>query len=286
MSRLSDPAYIKEVLSRHGFRFSKGLGQNFLVNGQVCPRMAAECGADQTAGVIEVGPGFGVLTFELSQVAKKVVAIELDRRLFPVLEETLAGCGNVELVQGDVMKLDLHKLIQEKFDGEEVCVCANLPYYITSPVIMRLLESGLPIRSVTVMVQREAAQRMCTLPGSRDCGAVSVSVHYHARPQMLFQVGRGSFLPPPKVESAVIRLDLRKEPPVAVGDEPLFFQVVRGAFAQRRKTAANSLSTSLGIPKLTVERALQAAGAPENIRAERLTLEQFAALANCIAEGV
>ena len=282
MGDLWQPATIKEVLGRHGFRFSKALGQNFLIDPRVCPRMAAESGAAECAGAIEVGPGLGVLTYELAQVAKKVVAIELDQRLFPVLGETLADCPNVELVQGDVLKLDLHALIQEKFGGQEVCVCANLPYYITSPVIMGLLEGGLPLKSITVMVQKEAAERICAQPGQRACGAVSVSVHYHSRPQVLFGVSRGSFLPPPNVDSAVIRLDLRREPPVQVADEGWFFRVSRAAFAQRRKTAANSISASLSLPKAQVEAALGAAGIPANARAEQLSLEQFAALANAL----
>lgn len=281
-SSLSDPGHIKEVLSRHGFHFSKALGQNFLINPGVCPRMAAECGAQACKGVIEVGPGIGVLTWELSQVAQKVCAIELDSRLFPVLEETLAGRDNVKIIPGDVMKLDLHQLIQQEFGGGPVCVCANLPYYITSPVILRLLEEGLPLTSITVMVQKEAAQRLCAAPGERECGAVSVAVHYRSQPKLLFQVGRGSFLPPPKVDSAVLRLDLRQEPPVSVADEDWFFRVSRAAFAQRRKTAANSLSATLGLPKPQVEQALAAAGAAENVRAERLTLEQLAALANAL----
>ena len=281
-SSLSDPGHIKEVLSRHGFHFSKALGQNFLINPGVCPRMAAECGAQACKGVIEVGPGIGVLTWELSQVAQKVCAIELDSRLFPVLEETLAGRDNVKLVPGDVMKLDLNQLIRQEFGGGPVCVCANLPYYITSPVILRLLEEGLPLTSITVMVQKEAAQRLCAAPGERECGAVSVAVHYRSQPKLLFQVGRGSFLPPPKVDSAVLRLDLRQEPPVSVADEDWFFRVSRAAFAQRRKTAANSLSATLGLPKPQVEQALAAAGAAENVRAERLTLEQLAALANAL----
>ncbi len=286
MSRLTDLGTIKEVLSRHNFRFSKALGQNFLVNPSVCPRMAEECGAAEAAGVIEVGPGMGTLTWELSQRAKKVVAIELDRRLFPVLEETLADCSNVKLVEGDILQLDLERLIQEEFGGEEVCVCANLPYYITSPVIMGLLESGLPLRSVTVMVQKEAAQRICAQPGSRECGAVSVSVWYRSRPKLLFQVSRGSFVPPPNVDSAVLRLDLRKEPPVQVDDEELFFQIAQAAFSQRRKTAANSISGGSRFSKEQVERALEAAGAARNARAEQLTLEQFAALANLLGKGV
>ena len=280
MSHLSDPGQIKAVLSRHGFHFSKALGQNFLINSGVCPRMAQECGAQDCAGVIEVGPGIGVLTWELSQVAKKVVAIELDQRLFPVLEETLAGRDNVKIVPGDVMKLDLRQLIQEEFGGGPVCVCASLPYYITSPVILRLLEEDLPLSAITVMVQKEAAQRLCAPPGTRECGAVSVAVHYRSAPKMLFQVGRGSFLPPPNVDSAVIRLDLLKEPPVAVRDEEWFFKVSRAAFAQRRKTAANSVSATLGLPKPQVEQALLSAGAAANVRAERLTLDQLAALSN------
>ena len=281
-SGLSDPGHIKEVLARHGFHFSKALGQNFLINPGVCPRMAAECGAQGCKGVIEVGPGIGVLTWELSQVAQKVCAVELDSRLFPVLEETLAGRDNVKIIPGDVMKLDLNQLIRQEFGGGPVCVCANLPYYITSPVILRLLEEGLPLTSITVMVQKEAAQRLCAAPGERECGAVSVAVQYRSQPKLLFQVGRGSFLPPPKVDSAVLRLDLRQEPPVSVADEDWFFRVSRAAFAQRRKTAANSLSATLGLPKPQVEQALAAAGAPENVRAERLTLEQLAALANAL----
>lgn len=281
-SGLSDPGRIKEILTRHGFHFSKALGQNFLINPTVCPRMAASSGAQDCKGVIEVGPGIGVLTWELAQVAEKVCAIELDSRLFPVLEETLADCDNVKIVPGDVMKLDLHQLIQEEFDGGPVCVCANLPYYITSPVILRLLEEGLPLTSLTVMVQKEAATRLCAPPGSRECGAVSVAVHYRSRPQVLFPVGRGSFMPPPKVDSAVIRLDLLHQPPVQVEDENWFFRVSRSAFAQRRKTAANSISATLQLPKPQVEAALETIGAVQGVRAERLTLEQFAALSNAL----
>ena len=279
-SGLSDPGKIKEILTRHGFHFSKALGQNFLINPTVCPRMAEASGAGECLGVIEVGPGIGVLTWELAQVAPKVAAIELDERLFPVLEETLSQCSNVTVVPGDVMKLDLHQLIDQEFDGGPVCVCANLPYYITSPVILRLLEEKLPLTSITVMVQKEAAQRLCAAPGTRECGAVSVAVHYRSKPQMLFSVGRGSFLPPPKVDSAVIRLDLLQEPQVQVEDENWFFQVSRSAFAQRRKTAANSISATLHLPKPQVETALAAAGAQENVRAERLTLEQLGELSN------
>lgn len=284
MSRLTDIGYVKDVLSRHGFHFAKSMGQNFLINPTVCPKMAAECGADQVAGVIEVGPGCGVLTQELSKVAKKVVAIELDRRLFPVLQETLSGCDNVVLVEGDALELDLRALIAREFPGGEVSVCANLPYYITSPLLMRLLESNLPLHSVTVMVQKEAAQRICARPGTRECGAVSASVWYRSEPELLFGVGRGSFLPAPKVDSAVIRLTLRKIPPVKVEDEAFFFSMVRAAFAQRRKTAANSISAAGRVSKGQVEDALERLNLLKNSRAEQLNLEQLAALANILWE--
>lgn len=285
MSGLSDPGAVKALLARHGLRLSKGLGQNFLINPTVCPRMAEAAGLEEAAGVIEIGPGIGVLTWELAQRAEKVVAVELDRRLAPVLEETLGGCGNVELVWGDVLKIDLHRLIREKFGGGPVCVCANLPYYITSPVVMALLESGEPLTAVTVMVQKEAAQRLCAPPGVRACGAVSVGVHYRSRPKILFEVGRGSFLPPPQVDSAVVRFAMRGEPPVQVGDEGLMLRLARAAFGQRRKTAANAVSAGLGFPKAQVEEALAQAGAQRAARAEQLTLEQFAALANALGQG-
>lgn len=279
MQKLSDISTIRAVLEKNGFHFSKALGQNFLINPSVCPRMAALSGAADCAGAVEVGPGIGVLTWELSQVAKKVVSIELDKRLLPVLDETLADCDNVKIVNADVMKLDLRRMIEEEFPGGEVAVCANLPYYITSPVIMRLLEERLPVTSITVMVQKEAAERLCAHPGERACGAVSAAVWYYAEPEILFQVSRGSFMPAPNVDSAVIRLRIRRTPLVEVADEPFFFRVVRAAFAQRRKTAVNSIANTLGRSKQAVAAAFDAAGVPQNARAEALTLEDFAALA-------
>ena len=278
MQKLSDISTIRAVLEKNGFHFSRALGQNFLINPSVCPRMAALSGAADCAGAVEVGPGIGVLTWELSQVAKKVVSIELDKRLLPVLDETLADCDNVKILNADVMKLDLRRMIEEEFPGGEVAVCANLPYYITSPVIMRLLEERLPVTSITVMVQKEAAERLCAHPGERACGAVSAAVWYYAEPEILFQVSRGSFMPAPNVDSAVIRLRIRRTPPVEVADEPFFFRVVRAAFAQRRKTAVNSIANTLGRSKQAVAAAFDAAGVPQNARAEALTLEDFAAL--------
>lgn len=284
MKRLSDIGTIKEILGRHGFTFSKALGQNFLVNPSVCPRMAECSGAGAGVGVLEIGPGIGVLTNELCRLADKVVAVELDSRLLPVLDETLAEYDNVKIVNGDVLKLDLNKLIKEEFDGLEVVVCANLPYYITSPVIMKLLEDRLPVSSVTVMVQKEAAQRICAPVGSRDCGAVTASVNYYAKPKMLFGVSAGSFMPAPKVDSAVIKLEILKEPPVKV-DEKTFFRVIKAAFGQRRKVIANSLCSGLGMNKAAVTKLLDEAGVPANARAEQLSLDDFAAIANQINGG-
>lgn len=283
MKRLSDIGTIKDILSRHGFTFSKALGQNFLINPSVCPRMASCSGAGKGVGVIEIGPGIGVLTNELCQLADKVVAVELDKRLLPVLDETLAEYDNIKVVNADVLELDLNQLIKDEFEGLEVVVCANLPYYITSPVIMKLLEDRLPITAVTVMVQKEAAQRICAQVGSRMSGAVTVSVNYYAKPQLLFGVSAGSFMPAPKVDSAVIRLDILKQPPVQA-DEKLFFAVVKAAFSQRRKVIANSLSAGLGRSKEEITSVLGAAGVSPTARAEKLSLEDFAAIANAIGE--
>lgn len=283
MKRLSDISTIKEILSKHGFTFSKSLGQNFLINPSVCPRMAEYAGAGAGVGVIEIGPGIGVLTNELCQLADKVVAVELDKRLLPVLDETLAEYDNVKIVNADVLELDLNQLIEEEFAGMEVVVCANLPYYITSPVIMKLLEDRLSVAAITVMVQKEAAQRICAPVGSRESGAVTVSVNYYAEPELLFGVSAGSFMPPPKVDSAVIRLHVRRQPPVQC-DEKTFFRVVKAAFSQRRKVISNSLSAGLGKSKEEILAVLEAANVPPTARAEKLSLEDFAAIANAIGE--
>ena len=278
MRGLSDIGTIKDILHRHGFTFSKALGQNFLINPSVCPRMAELSGAGEGVGVIEIGPGIGVLTNELCQLADKVVAVELDKRLIPVLGETLTEYDNVKVINADVLELDLNKLIEEDFSGMEVVICANLPYYITSPVIMKLLEDKLPVTAITVMVQKEAAQRICAPVGSRESGAVTVSVNYYAEPSLQFHVSAGSFMPAPKVDSAVIRLDVRKEPPV-ITDEEKFFKVVKAAFSQRRKVISNSLSSGLKMSKDEINKVLAAANVPSNARAEKLSLDDFAAIA-------
>ena len=278
MQNLSDISVIRSVLEKHGFNFSKALGQNFLINPSVCPRMAEYSLADENTGVIEIGAGIGVLTAELAKIAKKVVCVELDTRLLPILDETLAGFDNIEIVNADVMKTDLKALIEEKFQGMDVVVCANLPYYITSPVITMLLESRLPIRAVTVMIQKEAADRLCTPVGSRDSGAITVCTNYYAEVKQLFNVSRGSFMPAPNVDSTVIRLDIRENPAVEVSDEKKFFRMVKAAFAQRRKTALNSISSGMGLSKAQVGEALRNSGLEENVRAEKLTMEELALL--------
>lgn len=284
MERLSDIGEIKRILGSHGFTFSKAMGQNFLVNPSVCPRMAEMCGADKEKGVLEIGPGIGVLTNELCKVARKVVAIELDTRLLPVLEETLAEHDNVKVINADVMKVDLHKLIAEEFEGMEVVVCANLPYYITSPIIMKLLEDKLPVCALTVMVQKEAADRLCAEVGSRESGAVTVAVNYYSSAEKLFGVSRGSFMPAPNVDSAVIRLNVSKEPRIKVEDEKLFFKMVKSAFSQRRKTISNSVTSGLSISKENFRNACEKAGISPTARAEALTLEELGNLANAINE--
>ncbi len=278
MKNLSDISVIRQVLEKHGFNFSKALGQNFLINPSVCPRMAENCLADKNTGVIEIGAGIGVLTAELAKIAKKVVCVELDTRLLPILDETLADFDNIEIVNADVMKINLHTLIEEKFQGMDVVICANLPYYITSPVITMLLESRLPIKAVTVMIQKEAADRLCTPVGSRDSGAITVCTNYYAEVKQLFNVSRGSFMPAPNVDSTVIRLDIREYPAVKVSDEKKFFRMVKAAFAQRRKTALNSISSGMGLSKAQVAKALRNSGLEENVRAEKLTMEELAEL--------
>lgn len=282
---LTDVGAIKELLARHGFTFSKSLGQNFIINPSICPRMAESCGADEHTGVLEIGPGIGVLTRELSARAKKVVSIELDRRLFPLLEETLKDSKNVTLIPGDVMKIDLGSLIAKEFGDMPVVVCANLPYYITSPVILRLLEEQLPLRSITVMVQKEAAERLCAPIGSRESGAVTVAVNYYTEVKRLFLVSAGSFLPPPRVDSAVIRLDLLASPPVQT-DRRVFFKIVRAGFSQRRKTLCNALSSMLPMTKEEINRALTECGLSPTVRAEQLSLQDFERLSACLEAGV
>ncbi|MBR2305076.1 MAG: 16S rRNA (adenine(1518)-N(6)/adenine(1519)-N(6))-dimethyltransferase RsmA [Ruminococcus sp.] len=275
MDNLSNIGTIKDILSRHGFTFSKSLGQNFLVNPSVCPRIAEMGNAKKGFGVIEIGTGIGVLTNELAKRADKVVAVEIDTRLMPVLEETLSEHDNIKIINDDVLKVDLKKLIADEFQGLDVAVCANLPYYITSPIIMSLLEQRLPVKSITVMVQKEAASRLCAKLGTRDAGAVTVAVRYYSEPKVLFNVSRGSFMPAPNVDSCVIRLDIKEKTPEGVTDEEFFFKTVRAAFSQRRKTLVNSAASGLSVDKGLVSRALEDSGLPLTVRPEQLAMEQF-----------
>lgn len=279
---LADKNEVRRLLDEQGFSFKKSLGQNFIIDSTVCPRMA-DAACDGDTGVLEVGPGAGVLTACLAERAKKVVSVEVDERLRSVLKKTLAEYNNVELVFGDIMKTDVAALINEHFsDCKRVCVCANLPYYITSPVIMHLLQSRLPIDDIVVMVQKEAAERLCAEIGSRAAGAVTVAVQYYAEAELLFEIPRDSFLPPPKVDSAVIRLSLRENPPVAVSDEAHFFRLVKACFAQRRKTLLNTVSSTMGVDKPRLAAALEKCGIEPTVRGETLTLEQLAQICEAL----
>ena len=278
MSELANIGAIRTLMERHGFHFSKAMGQNFIINPGICPKIAEQGGADQMVGALEIGPGIGVLTKELALRCRKVVAVELDTRLLPVLAETLADFDNVTIVNGDILSIDLHELLAREFAGMEVIVCANLPYYITSPVIMRLLEERLPLQSLTVMVQKEAAQRLCAPLPSRQAGAITAAVAYYTRPSLLFSVSPGSFMPAPKVESAVIRLEVRDTPAVSVADEDFYFRIIKAAFSQRRKTLLNCLASNFPVTKADAAALLAGAGVPANARGEELSLEDFARL--------
>ena len=283
MLNLADIGTVKEILRQHDFSFSKSLGQNFLINPHICPRMADSCACGAADCVVEIGPGIGVLTYELAQRFSRVVSFELDKRLLPVLSQTLSEFDNVSVINEDFLTADVEAIMSEYFDGKPFSVCANLPYYITSPILMHLLESRFPIDNITVMVQKEAADRICAEPGSKMSGAISSTVHYYSEPQKLFDVSSGSFMPAPKVNSAVIQLKVRKQPPVSVDDEQFFFKVIKAAFAQRRKTASNSLASGLGLSKAVIDDALIQAGFDKNIRAETFTLKNFADISNFLS---
>ncbi len=272
---LTNIGTVREILGKHGFSFSKGLGQNFIINPDICPKIAEYGNAKSGFGILEVGTGIGVLTKELAKRADKVSAVEIDTRLLPILDETLKDFDNVKIYNEDVMKADLLGIIERDFAGLRAAVCANLPYYITSPVIMLLLESHLPIDSITVMVQKEAAQRLCAKVGTRDSGAITVGVNYYGTVRKLFDVSRGSFMPAPNVDSAVIRIDIDKEPRLTSEDEKFFFSIVKAGFSQRRKTMANSLASQLGADKETVYDVLREMGISESVRIEALSMEQL-----------
>ncbi len=281
---LCDRDEIRALLGRHGFHFSKSMGQNFLIDPAVPAAIAEASGADSTCGVLEIGPGIGPLTAELAQRAGKVVAVELDRALLPALAETMAPFPNVEIVPGDVLKLDLNALAAEKFSGLTPMVCANLPYNITPPILEKLALTDC-FRAVTVMIQKEVAQRLCAPQGSGQGGAFSLFLQYRMETEYLFDVPPEKFLPPPKVTSAVIRCVRRDRPAVAVADEAIFFRCVRGGVLRRRRALAHALSAALnGVSRQQVQQALAECGLPADVRGERLTLEEFARLSENLAK--
>ena len=281
---LTDYNEIRALLARHKFRFSKSMGQNFLTAAWVPEDIAASAGLDEKTGVLEVGPGVGCLTRELSQRACKVVSVELDRSLQHILAETLTGCENVEVVFGDVLKQDLPALVNETMPGLRHVVCANLPYNVTTPLLTALIEAGC-FETITVMIQREVARRICAGPGSADYGAFGIFVQWHCDTELLFDAPPNCFVPQPKVTSSVIRLTKRAAPPVPVQDEKLLFRIIRAAFNQRRKTLVNAMSSGLGLGKGEVEAALAECGLDVRVRGEALDIAAFAALCdkvNCL----
>ena len=279
---LCDRNDIQALLARHGFRFAKALGQNFLIEGWVAEDIAAASGADADTGVVEVGPGIGSLTTQLARRAGKVVSVELDRRLYPVLAETMAEHPNFTLVEGDAMRLSLPALVREHLSGLRPVLCANLPYNITTPFLTACVESHC-FDSLTVLIQKEVAQRICAAPGTADYGAFTLLMQYYTQPELLFTVPNTCFLPAPKVTSAVIHCKTRTAPPVQVRSEAAFWRTVRAGFALRRKTLVNSLQTGFPLPKDRLAAIVSACGLPENVRGERLSLADYAALADALA---
>lgn len=280
--KLTNPKTIKSIAEQFGFTFKKGLGQNFLTSEAVLDEIvdAAECDG---GGVLEIGPGFGVLTRALSERAEKVVSLEIDERLIEVLKYTLSDRRNVTVKNRDVLKTDLKALISEEFGGEKISVAANLPYYITTPIITKLLEGGLPLKNIVVMVQKEVADRLCAKPASKDYGAITLLCRYFSEPEIITNVPAGLFVPPPKVDSAVLRLRLLDKPRVDVSDEKIFFKTVKAAFSQRRKTLLNCMSAYFSLDKGVLSAALEEINIDPKRRGETLSIEEFAAAADMTA---
>lgn len=278
--RLTDLSYAHAVMRSHGINPQKKYGQNFLTNALVVDDIAYICSEDEDCGIIEIGPGIGTLTEALCERYKKVVAIEIDHALIPVLEDTLSRFDNVTVIEGDAMKIDFNEFCREHFPGMKVCVCANLPYYITSPIIMKLLEEKSPISSVTVMIQKEVADRLCAAPGSKDYGAITASVSYYATVEKCFNVGPGNFIPPPKVTSTVIKMNLFDNHPFECSNTESMFELLKLSFEQRRKTLSNALSSRY--PKEKIELILEELGFAKDIRGEKLSIRDFGAIADKI----
>lgn len=285
MDRISSPKKTKEIVGKYGFKFSKSLGQNFLIDQNILDKIIDGANITEADCVIEVGPGIGSLTQYIAEKAKSVVAIEIDKTLIPILNDTLKDYSNVEIVNEDVLKIDLHKLIGEKFEGKTVKVIANLPYYVTTPIIMKFLEEKVPVDSLTIMIQKEVADRMQAKPGTKDYGSLSIAVQYYSNPNILLRVPPSVFIPQPKVESTVIKLDILTEPKVFVQNEGLFFALVKDAFGKRRKTILNALSTGdLKLNKDLLKEVLALSNIEENRRGETLTIEEYALLSNNLAK--
>ncbi len=281
---LCNPTVVRDLLTRHGFNFSKALGQNFLIDANIVRNIALSSSADRDTGVVEVGPGFGVLTQELANVAGHVVTVELDRKLLPVLDETLAEFDNITVFNSDIMKVNFDELFTSQFPRQfdKYRVCANLPYYITTPVLAMLIESG-KFESITVMIQKEVAYRLCAKAGTADYGAFSVFTQFYTEPTINFTVSASCFMPRPKVDSAVVTLNLKKELPLDESMRKIYFRVVKGAFAQRRKTLLNSLGSTINLPKEVLSECITAAGFDPRIRGEVLSVEDFMTLTKEIA---
>ena len=284
MEKLSNPQRTIEVIKKYEFCFQKKFGQNFLIDGHVLDKIIAGAGVTKDDMVLEIGPGIGTMTQYLAEAAGKVVAVEIDRNLLPILQETLADYDNVKVIHADVLSLDLEKLVQEENGGRPIKVVANLPYYITTPIIMALFEQHVPLANVTVMVQKEVAARMKSGPGSKDYGALSLAVQYYAEPYIVANVPCNCFMPRPNVDSAVIRLTRYEEPPIQVKDEKMLFKIIRASFNQRRKTLQNGLNNSseLNFTKDQIAAAIAEAGFSPSVRGEALTLEQFAKLTDIL----
>lgn len=284
MEKLSNPQRTIEVIKKYEFCFQKKFGQNFLIDGHVLDKIIAGAGVTKDDMVLEIGPGIGTMTQYLAEAAGKVVAVEIDRNLLPILQETLADYDNVKVIHADVLSLDLEKLVHEENGGRPIKVVANLPYYITTPIIMALFEQHVPLANVTVMVQKEVAARMKSGPGSKDYGALSLAVQYYAEPYIVANVPCNCFMPRPNVDSAVIRLTRYEEPPVQVKDEKMLFKIIRASFNQRRKTLQNGLNNSseLNFTKDQIAAAIAEAGFSPSVRGEALTLEQFAKLTDIL----
>ena len=287
MEKLSNPQRTIEVIKKYEFCFQKKFGQNFLIDGHVLDKIIAGAGVTKDDMVLEIGPGIGTMTQYLAEAAGKVVAVEIDRNLLPILQETLADYDNVKVIHADVLSLDLEKLVQEENGGRPIKVVANLPYYITTPIIMALFEQHVPLANVTVMVQKEVAARMKSGPGSKDYGALSLAVQYYAEPYIVANVPCNCFMPCPNVDSAVIRLTRYEEPPVQVKDEKMLFKIIRASFNQRRKTLQNGLNNSseLNFTKDQIAAAIAEAGFSPSVRGEALTLEQFAKLTDILLKA-